>query len=127
MMQNETSTALDKAETHTLRIIYPHTGLGEAWETHGIDELIKRGDEVRDLLEEPTHSLPSFISVHIPLLQYHDQHNRKKQDTLSLKSGRNESDGLLSFFPLSGPPKYVFPSFYKSFSPWAEFSTLAHR
>lgn len=68
-MQNETMMDLDKAETHIVGFIYKHThsGLREAWETHGIDELIKRGDEMNDLLEEPTHSLPSFIPVHIPL------------------------------------------------------------
>lgn len=95
MMQNETSTALDKAETHTVRIKYTHTGLGEAWETHGTDELIKRGDEVKDLLEEPTHSLPSFISVHIPLQPPSTMTSvRGNRIIFPLKSGRNDSSSI---------------------------------
>ncbi len=132
-MQNETSTDLDKAETHIFGVIYTHThthtGLREAWEKHGIDELIKRGDEMKDLLEEPTHSLPSFIPVHIPLQP------PVPWETGTLLPGKvvemilPPSDGLLchlflSFFPLW--PLKSFPSTI-SFSPWTEFSTLAHR
>ncbi len=62
MMQNETSADLDKAETHIFAVIYKHT---LAWGKLGKNMALMRGDEMKDLLEKPTHSLCSFIPVHI--------------------------------------------------------------
>lgn len=121
MMQNETSTDLDKVKTHIFGVIYiyTHTGLREAWETHGIDEIIKRGDEMKDLLEEPTHSLPSFIPVHVPLQPPVPWETGSPLPRKVAEIILPPSDGLLchlflSFFSLSGPlhffpPPSLFP------------------